>query len=182
MKIPSSNLGRTCCVQKLFLTFRTIFVHNMFSPCSGEKRASGKNLPVPTVKVRWRFRKILWPSQNIWTLCFKFDFKILVQQCISTTVSWVLHPRITTYIRQHKWRRYMTFCSSPIYFSPCSFSFGHLREQICSNCFIRYIQNRLESSSYFHDVNSQMNHFCTWYICTSLVFPTHYIWSYHHTM
>ena len=32
MKIPSSNLGRTCCVQKLFPTFRTIFVHNMFSP------------------------------------------------------------------------------------------------------------------------------------------------------
>ena len=31
MKIPSSNLGRTCCVQTLFLTFRTIFVHNMFS-------------------------------------------------------------------------------------------------------------------------------------------------------
>ena len=30
MKLPSSNLGRTCCVQKLFLTFRTIFVHNMF--------------------------------------------------------------------------------------------------------------------------------------------------------
>ena len=34
MKIPSSNLGRTCCVQKLFLTLRTISVHNMFSPCS----------------------------------------------------------------------------------------------------------------------------------------------------
>ena len=31
MKIPSSNLGRSCCVQKLFLTFRTIFVHNMCS-------------------------------------------------------------------------------------------------------------------------------------------------------
>ena len=30
MTIPSSNLGRTCCVQKL--TFRKIFVHNMFSP------------------------------------------------------------------------------------------------------------------------------------------------------
>ena len=30
MKIPSSNLGRTCCVQKLFLTFRTIYVNNMF--------------------------------------------------------------------------------------------------------------------------------------------------------
>ena len=27
MKIPSSNLGRTCCVQKLFLTFRKFFVH-----------------------------------------------------------------------------------------------------------------------------------------------------------
>ena len=43
MKIPSSNLGRTCCVQKLFLTFRTIFVHNMFSPCSAKRRASDKD-------------------------------------------------------------------------------------------------------------------------------------------
>ena len=31
MKIPCSNLGRTCCVQKLFLTFRTIFVQNILS-------------------------------------------------------------------------------------------------------------------------------------------------------
>ena len=31
MKIPSSNLGRTCCVQKLFLTFRTI-MHTTCSP------------------------------------------------------------------------------------------------------------------------------------------------------
>ena len=46
MKIPSSNLGKTCCVQKLFLTFRTIFVHNMFSPCSAKRRASDKDLPV----------------------------------------------------------------------------------------------------------------------------------------
>ena len=30
MKIPSSNLGRTYCVQKLSLTFRTILVRNMF--------------------------------------------------------------------------------------------------------------------------------------------------------
>ena len=45
MKIPSSNLGRTCWVQKLFLTFRTIFVH-MFSPCSAKRRASDKYLPV----------------------------------------------------------------------------------------------------------------------------------------
>jgi hypothetical protein len=45
-KISSSNLGRTWCVQKLFLTFRTIFVHNMFSPCSEKRRASDKDLPV----------------------------------------------------------------------------------------------------------------------------------------
>ena len=46
MKIPSSNLGRTCCVQKLFLIFKTIFVDNMFSPCSAKRRASDKDLPV----------------------------------------------------------------------------------------------------------------------------------------
>ena len=38
--------GGTCCVEKLFLTFRTIFVHNMFSPCSAKRRASDKDLPV----------------------------------------------------------------------------------------------------------------------------------------
>ena len=32
MKIQSSNLGRICWVQKLFMTFRTIFVHNSCSP------------------------------------------------------------------------------------------------------------------------------------------------------
>ena len=48
MKITSSNLGRwrTCCIQKLFLTFRTIFVHNMFSTCSAKRVASDNNLPV----------------------------------------------------------------------------------------------------------------------------------------
>ena len=46
MKTSSSNLGRACCVQKLFLAFRTIFVHNMFSPCSAKRRASDKDLPV----------------------------------------------------------------------------------------------------------------------------------------
>ena len=49
MKIPSSNLGRTCCVQKLFLTFRTISVHNMFSPCSAKRRASDKDLLVQVI-------------------------------------------------------------------------------------------------------------------------------------
>jgi hypothetical protein len=51
MKIPRSNLGRTCCVQKLFRTFRTIFAHNMFSPCSAKRRASDKDLPVLVVLV-----------------------------------------------------------------------------------------------------------------------------------
>merc|ERR1712051_236568 len=46
MKIPSSNLGSTCCVQKVFLTFRTIFVHNMLFPFSVKRRASDKDLPV----------------------------------------------------------------------------------------------------------------------------------------
>ena len=46
MNIPSTNLGRNSCVQKLFLTFRTISVHNMIFPCSAKRRASDKDLPV----------------------------------------------------------------------------------------------------------------------------------------
>ena len=49
MKIPSSNLGREFCVQKWFLTFRTVFVHHMFSPCSAKRRASDKDLPVRVI-------------------------------------------------------------------------------------------------------------------------------------
>ena len=39
MKIPSSEHG---------VTFRTIYVHNMFSPCSAKIKASDKDLPVLT--------------------------------------------------------------------------------------------------------------------------------------
>ena len=39
-------MKRTRCVQKLFLTSRTISVHNKFSPCSAKRRASDKDLPV----------------------------------------------------------------------------------------------------------------------------------------
>ena len=49
MKILSSNLGRTCCVQRLFLTFRTILVHNISSQCSAKRRASDNDLPVKHV-------------------------------------------------------------------------------------------------------------------------------------
>ena len=41
MRIQSSEHG-----EKLFLTFRTISVHNIFSPCSAKGRASEKDLPV----------------------------------------------------------------------------------------------------------------------------------------
>ena len=44
-------MGRTCCVQKLILTFRTIYVHNMFSPWSEKIRASDKDLPVQDNKL-----------------------------------------------------------------------------------------------------------------------------------
>ena len=42
-------MGRTCCVQKLILTFRTIYVHNMFSPMPAKIRAFEKDLLVPKV-------------------------------------------------------------------------------------------------------------------------------------
>ena len=45
-KFQAQNMGKTCCVQKLFLTFRTISVHNMFSPGSAKIKASEKGLPV----------------------------------------------------------------------------------------------------------------------------------------
>ena len=62
MKISSSNLGRTRCVQKLFLTFRTIYVHNRFSPCSVKRRASDKDLPVT-----WHCNKSwMLPNYTMW--------------------------------------------------------------------------------------------------------------------
>ena len=55
MKILSSNLGRTWCVQKLFLTFRKLFVHNMISPCFVKRRASDEDLPVQHGRVtNWK--------------------------------------------------------------------------------------------------------------------------------
>ena len=38
-KFQAQNMGRTCCVQKLFLTFWTIYVYSMISPCSAKIRA-----------------------------------------------------------------------------------------------------------------------------------------------
>ena len=39
IKIPSSNLGRTCCVQKLFLTFRIFFCTQHVLPMFCKKKS-----------------------------------------------------------------------------------------------------------------------------------------------
>ena len=53
MKIPSSNLGRTCCAQTLFLTFRTIFVHNMYSPMFYRKESFWQRFTFTTKLNAW---------------------------------------------------------------------------------------------------------------------------------
>ena len=68
-KFQAQNMGRTCCVQKLFLTFRTIFVHNMLSPCSAKRRASDKDLPVCTCS------KMFSNSENQFFLAFNSSKK-----------------------------------------------------------------------------------------------------------
>ena len=45
-KFLPQNMGRACSVRKLFLTFRTISVHNMICPCCTKRRVSDKDLPV----------------------------------------------------------------------------------------------------------------------------------------
>jgi hypothetical protein len=74
MKIPSSEHGENMlctefffdiqnnfCTQHVLLTFRTISVHNMFSPCSAKRRASDKDLPVCNIQgsENFHYRKIL---------------------------------------------------------------------------------------------------------------------------
>ena len=51
-KFQAQNMGRTCCVQKLFLKFRTIYVHNMFSPCSAKSKSfwQSKGILVKIIK------------------------------------------------------------------------------------------------------------------------------------
>ena len=46
MKIPSSNLGITCCTE-IVSDIQNNFLLNMFSPCSAKIRTSDKYLPVP---------------------------------------------------------------------------------------------------------------------------------------
>ena len=78
MKIPSSNLRRTYCVQKLLLTFRTISVHNIFSPCSEKRRTSDKDLPVPKNK----FWDIQWFVQNVGKNSWNINWQRNTMYCV----------------------------------------------------------------------------------------------------
>ena len=51
MKIPNSEHGENMLCTDFFLTFRTISVHNMFTPCSAKIRASDKDLPVKLCEI-----------------------------------------------------------------------------------------------------------------------------------
>ena len=73
MKIPSSNLGKTCCVQKLFLTFRMIFVLNMFSQCSAKGRASDKDLPLTEMPLGFQ----IWVGKQ---KCGRHNLPLLVEK------------------------------------------------------------------------------------------------------
>ena len=67
MKIPSSNLGRTCCVQKLFLTFRTIFVSTQnVLPMFCKKKSSLQRFTCRRILFRelCYLRSILHPSPS----------------------------------------------------------------------------------------------------------------------
>ena len=92
MKIPSSNLGRTCCVQKLFLTFRKFFVHNMFSPCSAKRKASDKDLPVLSnfKTKRKTFQIFVAFSEN---LDFKFNYHFIKISIVGVMVFFLYKNR-----------------------------------------------------------------------------------------
>ena len=62
-------------------------------------------------KVRWRFRKILWPSQNIWTLCnckqAKIQDNLKVSFLSLVRISWTnesnfVHPKSNLHNRKHR--------------------------------------------------------------------------------
>ena len=64
-------------------------------------------LPLHRTQVRWRLRKILWPSQNVWTLPFhKWDYFVksyLVYVNSKTTLkSFWLHRRPNDFTKEQK--------------------------------------------------------------------------------
>ena len=89
-KFLAQNMGRTCCVQKLFLTFRAISVHNMFSPCSAKRRASDKDLPVRKIN----FIQIICNlSRKMWQKLF--EMRLCVMRYILALVCLTFTPKLT---------------------------------------------------------------------------------------
>ena len=112
MKIPSSNLGRTCCVQRLSLTFRTIYVHNMFSLCSAKRRASDKDLPLQsyTKLIEKLFKIVFLPyfyevvtSQNKWLSTCKL-VKDVLKSIMNRNSNLTPEMCCSHGITYHKWR------------------------------------------------------------------------------
>ena len=88
MKIPSLNLVRTCCVQKLFLTFRTIFVHNMF--CKNESfwqriTCTGKSLS----------EVLLLAEHVVYKNCSECQKQFLYTICYPKVWAWNFHVKLT---------------------------------------------------------------------------------------
>ena len=118
MKILSSNLGRTCFVQKLFLTFRTIFVHNILSPCSAKRRASDKDLPVSTQflvqcavtmsKTFWIFCKTIWTSPKHYAISKRMPLKTHLAQwprvILNSNLSFLQIKLHTKNLELHTWK------------------------------------------------------------------------------
>ena len=72
---------------EIVLTFRTIFVPNMFSPCSAKRRASDKDLPVPYVSIIALCQSGVWTKEK-----FKdsktFVIKLVLFDCGQRDGAW----------------------------------------------------------------------------------------------
>ena len=99
-KFLAQNIGRTCCVQKLFLTFRTIFVHNMFSPCCAKRRASDKDLPVLTYTTKIA-KPLLWSGVMSLGNRFSPQKGVLIYRTLFINWSWGWRRQKYGYISEH---------------------------------------------------------------------------------
>ena len=94
MKILSSNLGRTCCVQTLFLTLRTIFVHSMFSPCPEKKKSFWQ-----------RFTCAGYKGQSFIHRCVIMVIHLEVP-CQGIIFTWMTQPTplLNTVVKKRRWK------------------------------------------------------------------------------
>ena len=84
-KFQAQTRGEHVVNRYWFLTFRTIFVYNMFSPCSAKRRASDKDLPVDQTKNKFvqknlKLRIFWWIDvTNVsLLLCIKTQFSRII--------------------------------------------------------------------------------------------------------